>query len=76
MNCIVKFQVIFPPDIPANIYSRKAPFLASAQKPFDPARLFINPARFYLLRNVAEGTLFNLLFYLLFYKLKFYFYFY
>ena len=81
MNCIIKFQVIFPPDIPANIYSSETLFLASSQKPLDPARLFINPASFYLLRNVAdtEGAtpsgvvsgFFNVLTYLLFYKLKY-----
>ena len=81
MNCVIKFQVINPPDIPARIYISETPFLASSQKPLDPARLFINPASFYLLRNVAESPpdggapsasyFFNVLTYLLFYKLNF-----
>ena len=52
MNCIIKFQVIFPPDIPA-----KPPFRRAIQSLLPPPACLYTPRVF---------TLFNLLFYLLF----------
>ena len=47
MTCIIKIQVIFPPDIPARIYISEPRKQASGLYPFAMAGLIVCLAGFY-----------------------------